>query len=112
MIRSGSCESSGCNMVKGREECEEASRLLDMKDQSANVTHDEDRPHGCTYTDQDDLMWYPLDSLSNQSEPRKDPLKPCGSKDDGIKSDCICRAGGITLQIVEFSLLIFNYFSS
>ena len=100
MISSGSCGSSGCEILESKAECEKAANILELMDQSANVDQVQGLPYGCLYTNNDWLMFYPPDGP---------PYPPalCGSNYNGSKYDCICRKGG-NILLPSFDNLILS----
>ena len=85
-VNSGDCESNGMRMIRSKKECEDASKLLGLRDLSAFELQDQSRPHGCVYADNEWLGW-----ASPEGHPNKNV--PCGSSDTFVY-DCICARSG------------------
>ena len=82
MISSGSCESTGMRMLRSKEECEDAAKVLELMATTAHVIQIAERPTGCIYASNNWLSW-----ASPHNHPN--PNTPCGAA-DRYPYSCIC----------------------
>lgn len=103
MIYSDSCESYGCKMLDDKDDCENAANVLMLSDRGADVGQKQGMPYGCSYADDDFLLF-------NPPEAPPFPPAPCGSVDQNeSKYNCICRKGDNLWKEVAHDKYCKNY---
>ena len=85
-------------MVANAKECEDAALILNLEDTSTKSYRYQGLPYGCVYANND---WLGFASAKGDGY----ETVPCGTISGGIKYDCICKQGKMSLRFKQIQVI-------